>query len=394
MPRDFNKYNYINQQDYESVASADWPSFADFQRHQNIDDLVYDQVDVRLSPARAFDHPSYCVLPFFGLDYPARSPCCLMKAPIDLPTIRTDMLQGQRPKSCQVCWDLEDVGIKSDRQIKNETLDFYLDRNIQDLFDDCVQGNYQITHYKIDTSNTCNATCATCSSYSSSSWAQLERRNQMTPAPAWHKVSPEQADSMINYNTAAAVNFRGGEPLLSETNFHILKQLIRANNTECFISFQTNGSIRPSSDREKILLAFKNLNFSFSIDGVGPVFEYVRFPLKWNSILETLSWCRQHNIQVSVSYTVSNLNVLYHQQTTQWFEKNNLRYHVNPVYKPAWFSPNVLPLQVKSKIDFEFLNSNQDDTNWQIFKVKIDEQDRWKGISMRDYLPELAEVLG
>lgn len=394
MFRDTAKYHFITQQDYESAAGPNWPSFKDFQQHRDIADSVYDEVDARLRPAKSFDHPSFCVLPFYGHDYPARSPCCLMKAPIDLPTVRKDMLQGRRPDACKICWDLEDAGIKSDRQLKNETLDYYMDKNIQDLFDDCAQGNYRVTHYKIDTSNTCNSTCVTCGSHSSSSWAQLERKNQVTPSPAWHNLSAEQADQMIDYSTAAAVSFRGGEPLLSETNFYILEQLIRANNTKCFVSFQTNGSIRPTGAQEKILLSFKNLNFSFSIDGIGPVFEYVRFPLKWNSILETLSWCQQHHIHVSVSYTVSNLNVLYHKQTTEWFEKNNLRYHVNPVYRPAWFSPNVLPPHIKSKIDFEFLNSDSDQTNWQIFLDKIAEQDRWKGIHMRDYLPELADLLG
>lgn len=393
MVRDPRQYHYITKQDYEAAATPNWPSYEIFQQHRDIADSVYNQVDQRLCSPQGFQHPSFCVLPFYGFDYPDNVPCCLLKAPVDVEKIKQDMLAGRRPDSCRVCWDQEDRGIKSDRMLKNETLDFYLDKNLQDLFNDCQQGKNYTTYYKIDTSNTCNATCVTCGSFSSSAWAQLERKNQSKYYPSW-KILPEQADTLIDYARATAVNFRGGEPLLSDTNFHILEQLIANNNTNCFISFQTNGSIIPSLTQEKILMQFKNLNFSFSIDGVGPVFEYLRYPLKWHDIQKTREWCQQRGIEVSASYTVSNLNVLYHKQTTEWFDQHGIKYHVNPIYSPKWFSPNALPMAVKSQIDFGFSNLPGDEYNYQQFRKKIAQQDAWKGIRWQDYLPELAELLG
>ena len=218
------------------------------------------------------------------------------------------------------------------------------------------------------------------------------KKNQQSYQPNW-QILPHSIDQTIDYTTAKLIIFRGGEPLLSKTNFHVLEQLIRVNNTECFISFQTNGSITPTPDQEIILKHFKNLNFSLSIDGTGPVFEYLRYPLKWKDLEKNIDWCRQKNIDVSANYTVSNLNVFYHQQTKSWFDENDINYQTNLVYDPAWFRPSTLPKVVKDQIDFNFVDHDQDQKNYAVFRKKIAEQDSWKGIALKDYLPELSNLL-
>jgi organic radical activating enzyme len=386
-------YKHVTQKDYATVAGPDWPSFVDFQQHVDIPDFVYNEIDQMLAEPVAFDHPSFCVLPFYGWEYPLNTACCLLPKKNDLKKIQADMLNGVRPDSCAKCWNLEDRGIKSDRQLKNETVDFYLDKNIQDLYADAKHAKTSVLHYKIDTSNTCNAACITCDSGSSSYWGILQKKNKQRYSRTWN-ISLDKIDQNIDYNTARMIIFRGGEPLLSKTNFSILQKLIWADNTECFISFQTNGSITPTAEQELILKHFKNLNFSFSIDGIGPVFEYLRYPLKWSDIEKNLGWCHQRNIMVSANYTLSNLNVLYHEKTQAWFVAHNINYVINPVYEPAWFSPSALPGWVKDGIDFNFINHHNDDENYAVFRSKIAEQDAWKNISMRDYLPELADLLG
>lgn len=393
MSQEVDKYNFITESDYNSVSGPDWPSYSAFQQHDNVPDFVYNEIDAMLSPQKPFEHSAFCVLPFYGWEYPQNKSCCLLPDNHDLAKIKTDMLNDVRPESCTKCWNLEDRGYKSDRQLKNETLDFYFDKNIQDIFVDCQQGNNCIKHYKIDTDNTCNAMCITCDGQFSSSWNKLLKANKQATKKNW-KILPDSESLQIDYKTAGLINFRGGEPLLSKTNFHILEQLILAGNTECFVSFQTNGSITPTLKQEKILKEFKNLNFSFSIDGTGPVFEYLRYPLKWPDIEKNLAWCSKRNIMVSANYTVSNLNVFYHRQTTAWFENNKIPYAYNLVYNPAWFAPGVLPASVKSQIDFDFVQSSHNEALYAVFKEKIAQQDTWKGINMRDYLPELAELLG
>jgi sulfatase maturation enzyme AslB (radical SAM superfamily) len=334
-------------------------------------------------------------LPFYARECPRGTPCCYLADEYDLEQIKQDMLVGQRPGACQKCWNLEDAGIKSNRQLNNETLDFYFDQDLSSVFESCQQGKNKILHYKIATSNTCNSLCITCSSGSSSAWGQLERRNGITPVNNW-TLELDSVVNDINFAQAKSFGFLGGEPLLSATNFKILEQLIEHRNTDCFINFQTNGSIELTQRQKDILAHFTNINMSFSIDGVGPVFEYLRYPLKWNAVLENIDYCRSHGMMVSACYTVSNINLLYHEETCAWFDQNKIRYFVNLVYDPPHFRPGALPERIKKQLPNleQRSHTEQDDLDYAIFRQKIAEQDRWKSIRMQDYLPKLHDLLG
>jgi len=383
------------------VAGPDWPSFDCFQLHDNVSVSVYKEIDRMIRPVEGFSHPTFCVLPFYAMEYPNNTPCCLMSGVEPLKGIQQQMLSEQRPKSCNKCWNLEDAGLKSDRLIKNETLDYFSNIDLEQLITRSQIGKNEIIHYKIDTSNTCNAACVTCGGGSSSTWNKLLQKNNLPAKKNW-KILPDQTVDWINYSGAKSLSFRGGEPFLSDTNFYILEQLIEHNNTDCFVSFVTNGSFSLSRHQKEILSKFSNLNFCFSIDGIGPVFEYIRWPLKWADIETNISWCKTNNVKVSVSYTLSNMNLLYHATTTQWFDDHDINYLVNPVYSPSHFRPESLPAKIKQQLGQQhdsdaigqwLAHSPSDDQLFAKFQIEIAKQDRMKNISMRDYLPELAELL-
>jgi hypothetical protein len=398
-----SKYNFITERDYIAVAGPDWPSFSQFQTHCDIPKFVYDEIDEMMTGPKNFNNNAFCVLPFYSIELPRHTPCCLLPDNVDIELIKHQMLNNQRPVECSKCWKLEDSGIKSDRIIKNETLDYYFDQDLISIFNECADQKNSIRHYKIDSSNVCNATCITCDSKSSSAWAQLQRKNQL---PAWKhwQITPVQIHNQINYQTAKSITFRGGEPFLSNTNFYVLEQLLEHDNSDCFISFVTNGSIALNDYQKHLISQFKNKNFCFSIDGIGSVFEYLRYPLSWNAIEKNIQYCRDNNILISASYTISNLNVLYHNQTLNWFKENQIRFINNPVYTPVYFQPSALPVELKknianSMIDTELASAllqehnDQDEQNYQQFRIMIAHQDQLKGIQMKHYLPKLAELL-
>lgn len=394
------QYRLISQRDYEAVAGPDWPSYADFQQHKSVAPFIYKEIDQMLTGPAQFDNPAFCVLPFYARELPEDKPCCYIEKPYNLEQVKQEMLAGQRPKECQQCWRLEDTGIKSNRQLANETTDFYFDQDLTQIFEECQQGQNQPLHYKVTSSNTCNSTCITCDSFSSSLWGQMERRNGVSPHPTW-SLNQETFTKEIDFAQAKSIGFLGGEPLLSATNFQILEQLIAHNNCDCFIHFQTNGGVELSKRQRDILANFSNINMSFSIDGVGPVFEYLRYPLKWDLLLENIEACRSSGMIVSACYTLSNLNLLYHNDTCAWFKENNLPYLINVVEHPRHFRPGALPKAVKERILEQSELSNmlaahteQDDKDFEQFKLEILKQDAWKGIKMQDYLPKLCELLG
>jgi molybdenum cofactor biosynthesis enzyme MoaA len=391
------KYSYVPESDYVAVAGPDWPSYKQFQQHSNVPEFVYKEIDSML-----WNNPAFCVLPFYGFEYPQNTPCCLMTSngKIKIDQVRLQMLNGQRPNECQHCWKLEDAGIKSDRLIKNETLDFYSGIDLVTLYNDAKNNKNKITHIKIDTSNTCNSTCVTCNSRASSSWGELEKKF-LNITPQRRLITCEQADKLLDYESLKSISFRGGEPLLSDTNFYILEKLLEHNNADCFVSFVTNGSIKILKKHRDLVSKFKNMNVSFSIDGIGPVFEYMRYPLKWSQLLENIDFFREKNMLISANYTVSNINILYHQQTTAWFEQNNIPYRIGYVEDLEHFRPSSLPIEIKQYLtsknkDLDCLLSHtpEDNKNFETMKQIIAQQDQWKSINIKNFLPEFADLVG
>ena len=336
---------------------------------------------------------NFCVMPFFGAEYRDSgfdTPCCLME-PSDrtITEIQQDMLDNRRPKECSKCWRMEDSGLESDRQIKNQAYDFYTDRDIRYIKEDCSKGLYSQQIVKLYTSNLCNSTCATCNSSLSSAWAALNGTNINL------RKIPESVLTQIDFKNLKMLSFVGGEPLYEKLNFEILEQLAEVGNTNCYISMVTNGSTKLNQRQLATLSKFKNLNFCLSIDGIGPVFEYVRYPLKWDDLLDNLKLYRDLGIQLSVSYTISNLNVLYFKETIAWFESQGLQYINNVVYFPAHFHPSVLPDSVKQAHPelANFFNQPTDDFLIKQCIKELKFQNSLKQIKIEDYIPEFYSAI-
>jgi sulfatase maturation enzyme AslB (radical SAM superfamily) len=159
------------------------------------------------------------------------------------------------------------------------------------------------------------------------------------------------------------------------------------------VSFVTNGSIILNDRQKEILLKFKNLNICVSIDGVGPSFEYIRYPLKWDLLLKNLKLFREITSNISVSFTISNLNILYYNEIIDWFKEQKLMYNHNIVENPKHFNIEVLPPHIKKDLPLITNPNFFDHELFSTFVKTIEEQDKLKNINIKDYLPELHKVI-
>lgn len=334
----------------------------------------------------------FCVLPFYSKEFDLNNvskPCCLLPDHTNIQEVQQLMLNGQRPNACKKCWYIEDQGKKSDRQIKNEAFDYYTNKDINQIEEDCRHGKFSTQIVKFYTSNLCNSTCVTCSSVFSSSWATLNKEK------TFQILSDNILDS-IDYKNLIMVNFVGGEPLFEKKNFYILEKLLENNNSNCFISFTTNSSVSLNNDQKNILSKFKNVNMCLSIDGIESRFEYMRYPLNWDQLLINLDLFRRLNFNVSVSYVISNVNAIYYNETIDWFHKQNLNHNHIIVSHPSYFSPCCLPLKIKSDLNNPLIPKTHD----RLDSIKFDEaiqeikrQDQLKKIHIKDYMPEFFELI-
>lgn len=387
----------ITEDDYNAMAGPDWPLYREFVNRVNVPQFVLDEIAAmtKESDFEIQKYSSFCAVPFYAVEYPANISCCLMKNGRPLDKIKQDMLESRRPPECSTCWRIEDAGNESDRMIKNSMFDHAFKRDIVSLAKECLDNNNQTLFYKVTTSNVCNAACVTCGSKASSTWGKIEKKHNIVAAPLW-QIYPD--DINIDYSSAKFISFLGGEPTLSKTNFDILEKLLDHNNNSCSISFITNGSFTLGDYQRRLLKEFKNLDFCFSVDGINSVFEYMRYPLAWQDILDNIEYCKREDILVSASFTVSNVNLFYYDQTVNWFKQNNIKHNLNLVYNPVYFAPGSLSEDIKTIIlsnnpglarnNFLRPHAETDDIEYQNFKDKIAEQDILKGISIVDYMPD------
>lgn len=340
---------------------------------------------------------TFCVLPWYSKEiYQHNStPCCLLPKNTNIDQLKQDLIAGIKAPACKKCWNLEAAGQRSRRQFENIFLDYKLDKDIDEIRQDCINNKHQILTYQIHTSNLCNQACFSCNSGASTKWAEIERRMDIVPKKSFY-ANIDEMD--INYKTAHRIELLGGEPLFDSRTFYVLEQLAQNNNTNCFVSLVTNGSISLTSENYNLLSKFTDLNICISIDGIGPVFEYMRWPGKWEVLVKNIPQYRAIAKSMSVSYTISSINALYYDETVAWFESENLPFNHNILTDPAWLSvysaPEKLKQHLKEKNNFvASLLSNTVGIDIAQYADNIRRQDLAKKIQMQDYMPKVAQIV-
>ena len=325
---------------------------------------------------------NFCILPWYGneikLATGEESICCWLTGPVDREELQREFLNDKRPTVCERCWHNEDAGIESRRMMENRFLDFKLNRDISMIEDDARKSLSKINLYQFDLGSLCNGTCVTCGPTHSTAWKQLTGRNiSIRNDSNLIDKNFEKIKNQINWKSAKRINLLGGESLLIKKSFDILELLLAYNNTECRISFVTNGSVNLSQKQIDLFKKFSDINCCVSIDGIDKTFDYLRYPLKWEIVSKNLDTYRKFFKEVTVSYTISNLNYHERDNTIKWFNDNNLLFIENFVSHPEYFNYRVMP----------------GTTLWQRFVDEIKKQDSLKGISIKDYIPYIFEIM-
>lgn len=341
----------------------------------------------------------FCVLPYYSVEKEFTNPgkniyCCRLPRNVDIKQVRKSIEKQERSPHCGACWELEDSGLTSERQIHNNTLDSLLDLNIENIELRTQKFGPEHLQIKLATSNLCNGTCVTCNSTLSSAWASLEGRNSQY----------RSMDFDTNWAAIKSLSFVGGEPFLERKNFKILEALIETGNTDCFVSVVTNGSITLTESNIQLLKKFSNLNICVSIDGIGNVFEYMRYPLKWAQLQENLRLFRELTNNISVSCMISNLNILYYTELIDFFKEQKLNYVCKHIIHPIIFAPSNLPNKIRDQIQIRNFKYYKEVNSFMTtkpfnsmlfdrFKQELSRQDALKKISVETYLPDFYKYL-
>lgn len=266
--------------------------------------------------------------------------------------IRSQMINGERPEMCAKCFKEEDVGIRSSRIFWNERW------KTDEQYGETAKLN--IKYLDVRLGNLCNLKCRMCNPYASDQWVEewplvnpdadkkelfrLSQLNWMDEPKAWENLNM-LADSVDE------IYFTGGEPTVIKEQHRLLDYCIELGIAKNIIlKYNTNLTNIPKHLLDK-WSQFKLVRVNCSVDAIGELDRYIRYPSDWATIEKNFHRIRAvSNVRVEIHCTVQMYNILRLTDMIEWCKSNNVRLFLNVLDRPEYLNIRVLPEHLKEEV--------------------------------------------
>lgn len=294
---------------------------------------------------------------------------------------RQQHLDGKRPEGCKSCWEMEDAGVESTRQVMlRETAASGM--QLSDVYSLTPPAPQDI---EIRFGNLCNLQCRHCSQKFSSQWmntikANPELQNTMREIDGLPKTLSvnELPDNTADELREMAPNLRmiritGGEPLMHPMHYDMLDAF---SGYEQNIVLDYNSNLHYLGMKGKKISdywkKFKNVTCRVSIDADESNYNYIRYKgnidkLKYNwSILqsELKEEIERSTFNLYATCTVSVLNAVRIKEVYKLFQELGSKFHISFVQYPRVLDICELPQNIKDNIKSqcqEIIDNGADD---------------------------------
>lgn len=384
---------------------------------------------------------NFCIMPFVHsfVTPDIISPCCAYTDQLklnskeqywnseQLKNIQKNMLDNVRDTGCDICWKKEDRGYSSLRQHSNQ---IYKD-HVED-----IKQNKKADHpFYIDLrlGNLCNLKCRMCVSEWSSQIAGeiLDNPNEDWIDTPTQKVIEldddtwELLDQWLPH--VRRVFMTGGEPTIIKRNLDYINKIISGGRSKDVELIFTTNATNINQKFIEIGKEFKSVSYNVSIDAVGTLAKYIRYPSDWATIennLKNIKW------GVSLNTTIQWLNMTRLNEIFDYIENCGIAFggvwfqlvtdpaYLDPIYAPKFMKEkcisdidnflnrpflqeekynNILYGELKQSLTQtkEFLVKNIDHTQHvDEFLKRMEILDRLRGQKLFEVLPELQQLGG
>ena len=267
-------------------------------------------------------------------------------------TIRKQMLEGERPEMCTRCFREEDAGVKSARQAWNEKWKEDIKYTVDAPFD--------IKYVDLRLGNLCNLKCRMCNPYASNQWvkewALVENALEPSEYERLSKMSwPEHEKTWENLfsiaDTVDEIYLTGGEPTIIQEQHRLLDYFIdKGTAHKIKLKYNTNLTNVPKHLVNK-WTKFKKVQLNCSIDAIGELDRYIRYPSNWSKIQENFDIVRKlENVYIEIHCTVQMYNILRLQELLDWAEPYGHKIYLNILNHPEYLNIRVLNNDLKQKV--------------------------------------------
>jgi MoaA/NifB/PqqE/SkfB family radical SAM enzyme len=336
------------------------------------------------------------------------------------------MLDNIRDDGCGICWKKEDRGYSSLRQHSNQIYSKHMDVTPDKIAD-------QPYYIDLRLGNLCNLKCRMCISEWSSQIAGeiLENPNEDWIDTPTQKVIELDDDTWnilhkwIPY--VRRVFMTGGEPTIIKRNLDYIKEINDSGHSKDVELIFTTNATNINQQFIDIGKNFKSVSFNVSVDAVGELARYIRYPSDWSTIENNLK-----NIKhgVSLNTTIQWLNMTRLNEIFDYIENCGMAFggiwfqlvtdpeYLDPIYAPKFMKEkcigdidnflnkpflqdekynNILYGELKQSLiqTKEFLIKNMDNVQHvEEFLKRMEILDRLRGQKLFEILPELRQLGG
>lgn len=283
----------------------------------------------------------------------------------EIRNLRVNMLKGIESPSCQYCYMSEKVGQESYRQLTNKKYKHHLDI-VKKTKEDGTVDKLNIVYWDFRVSNFCNFKCRMCIPANSTSWYDDYKKvfgtlyNQGNPT----KINIIQELAPL-FDIVEEVYFAGGEPLIIDEHYFILRKLIERKKTDVRIVYSTNLSVLKYKDKNvlDIWKNFKNIDIGVSLDGIGKRGELIRSGMKWDVFVSNLVSVRKKVPQArcSIGFTIQALNSFNAIKTQKMLFNSGLLKDVDDFKLHFLEEPEGLSIQILDKVTKKILSEKLND---------------------------------
>lgn len=275
---------------------------------------------------------------------------------------RAMMLNGERPEGCSYCWNIEDVGGRSDRIYRSG--EYWAQNARKDIIASTETGDINPRYVEVNFNQACNFKCSYCSPHLSNTWEEEIRKlgdykildadeniighnnlGYLEEVGLLPKKLSQKGNPYLNafwkwwpdlYKTLEVFRMTGGEPLMDSNTFKVLDYVYENPNAWLELSVTSNmcppkGMFDKFLEKVKKLeeiqiweserfnpgsgnhwyvnMAVKNFALFISLDSVGKQAEYIRHGLDYDVLTENANRFLDETCNTTVTF-INTFNLL------------------------------------------------------------------------------------
>lgn len=286
---------------------------------------------------------------------------------------RRQMLNGERPKECYYCFNMEDINPNAISDRKRFTNESWAIERKDEILNASYDTPINPSYLEISFANTCNFACSYCSPGQSSKWEHEIKKLGSYPVvdatvhkDKMHDMIPEDNNPYIDafwkwlpetYNDLRYLRITGGEPLATRNFMKLLDYVAVNHNPELTLVVNTNlcvpeKNLQAFFEKSTTLLkakTIKGLEVYTSIDTWGEQAEYIRDGLKverWASTVRKIHELFGVPVRVMVTFgllSIFNFKTFIEKMIEMRKEGIDIMFNCARLVDPKHFDLRLLP---------------------------------------------------